>query len=72
MELVSIISGKRPDSSCPNFTEQIAVVWFLLDYKEYNEIMLKVFSRSDLENMSEAPWVNHVLPHIKALIQEMS
>ena len=72
MDLIGVISGKRIDSSTPNLTEQIAAIWFLLEYKEYYEVTKKIFSDSDLENMANAPWVKHVLPHIRKLIKEIS
>jgi hypothetical protein len=72
MDLIGVISGKRTDSTTPNLTEQIAAIWFLLEYKEYYEITKKIFSDSDLENMANAPWVKHVLPHIHKLIKEIS
>lgn len=72
MDLIGVISGKRIDSTTPNLTEQIAAIWFLLEYKEYYEITRKIFSDSDLENMANAPWVKHVLPHIHKLIKQIS
>ncbi len=72
MSLVSVISGKRTDSSTPNLTEQIAATWFLLEYKEYYTITRKIFGNSDLSNMANEPWVNHVLPHIEKLLEEIS
>ena len=32
----------------------------------------KIFSESDLENMANDIWVEHVLPHIHKLINEIS
>lgn len=72
MDLIGVISGKRVDSTTPNLTEQIAAVWFLLEYKEYYEITKKIFSESDLENMANEIWVQHVLPHIYKLLKEIS
>ena len=72
MDLIGVISGKRVDSSTPNMTEQIAAVWFLLEYKEYHAITKKIFSESDLENMANEIWVKHVLPHIHKLVKEIS
>jgi len=72
MDLIGVISGKRKDSTTPNLTEQIAAIWFLLEYKEYYEITRKIFSDSDFENMSGLLWVQHVLPHIRKLIKEIS
>lgn len=72
MDLIGVISGKRSDSSRPNFTEQIAAVWFLLEYKEYYETTKKIFSESDFENMADKAWVQHILPHIHKLIKEIS
>ncbi|TOA90231.1 hypothetical protein CGK17_16610 [Vibrio parahaemolyticus] len=69
MDLISIISGKRQDSSAPNITEQVAAVWFLVEYKEYYKTTVRIFSESDLENMANGPWVQHVLPHITKLIK---
>jgi len=71
MDLIGVISGKRKDSTTPNLTEQIAAIWFLLEYKEYYEITRKIFSDSDFENMSGLLWVQHVLPHIRKLIKEI-
>lgn len=72
MNLIGVISGKRLDSTTPNITEQIAAIWFLLEYKEYYEITKKIFSESDFENMATEPWVKHVGPHIKKLVKEIS
>jgi len=72
MDLIGVISGKRADSTTPNLTEQVAATWFLLEYKEYYEITAKIFSDSDLENMGNALWVQHVLPHIRRLINEIT
>ncbi len=72
MALVSIISGKRADSSTANMTEQIAATWFLLEYKEYYDITKKIFLNNDFENMADPLWVTHVLPHIKMLLKEIS
>lgn len=69
MNLISTVSGKRPDSTTPNLTEQIAAVWFLVEYKEYYTTTIRIFSDSDLEKMANEPWVEHVLPHIKKLLQ---
>lgn len=71
MDLIGVISGKRTDSTTPNLTEQIAATWFLLEYKEYYEVTKKIFSGSDLKNMANKPWVDHVLPHIQNLINEL-
>ena len=72
MNLIGVISGKRIDSTTPNITEQIAATWFLLEYKGYYDMTKKIFSESDLENMANEPWVQHVLPHIKRLIKEIT
>lgn len=71
MNLVSVISGKRSDSTTPNITEQIAATWFLLEYKEYYDMTRRIFSDSDLEKMANEPWVTHVLPHIRNLLKEI-
>ena len=72
MKLVGVISGKRIDSTTPNITEQIAATWFLLEYKEYYDMTLRIFSDSDLRNMGNEPWIKHVLPHIEKLIKEIT
>ena len=72
MELVSLISGNKKDSTPAKLTEMTAAVWFLLEYKEYYEITKRIFRDSDLENMAEESWVQHVLPHIKKLLKEIS
>jgi len=72
MDLIGLISGKRVDSSAPNITEQIAAVWFLLEYKEYYKTTKKIFSDSDFENMSNEAWVQHILPHIHKLLKEIA
>lgn len=71
MELISTISGDRPDGSTPRMTEQIAAVWFLLEYKEYTDITYKVFSYSDLDKLANQPWTEHVAPNIRLLLQEI-
>lgn len=72
MGLISTISGKSVDSISPKLTEQIAATWFLLEYKEYYNMTKRIFSNSDLKNMANKPWVDHVLPHIEKLIKEIS
>lgn len=72
INLVSVISGKRSDSTVPNITEQIAATWFLLEYKEYYNMTKRIFADSDLEKMANEPWVTHVLPHLNNLIKEIS
>jgi hypothetical protein len=72
MDLIGVISGKRTDSSTPNLTEQIAAIWFLLEYKEYYQTTKKIFSESELQDMANDIWVKHVLPHIKKLLKEIS
>lgn len=72
MGLISVISGKREDGTTPNLTEQIAATWFLVEYKEYYKTTGKIFLNSDLANMANEPWVKHVLPHIKAMLEEIS
>ena len=49
MSLISTISGKREDGQTPNFTEQIAATWLLLEYKEYYKITEKIFSKTTLD-----------------------
>jgi len=71
MELIGVVSGKRKDSTIPNFTEQIAAVWFLSEYKEYYGITKKIFSAGDIDKMSSEGWVQHVLPHIRKLVNEI-
>ncbi len=71
MDLISIISGKRNDGGTPNLTEQIAAIWFLLEYREYDEVTKKIFENSDLKEMANEPWVKHVLPHIEKLLAEI-
>ena len=72
MNLISTISGKREDGQTPNLTEQIAATWFLTEYKEYAKTTQKIFSNSDLEKMANLPWVEHVLPHIKSMLNELA
>ena len=72
MDLISIISGNRSDSTTPRMTEQIAAVWFLLEYKEYKDITYKIFSYSDLDTIANEPWIQHVAPQIKLLIQDIN
>ena len=72
MDLIGVISGKRSDSTTPNFTEQVAATWFLIEYKEYYSTTKRIFSQSDFENMADEGWVQHVLPHIHKLINEIS
>ncbi|MDD3183369.1 MAG: hypothetical protein PHD48_11290 [Alphaproteobacteria bacterium] len=72
MGLISTISGNRPDGSTPRITEQIAAVWFLLEYKEYRKITYKIFSSSDLKDMANEPWTKHVVPHIDQLMKEIA
>lgn len=71
MELISIISGYHINGSTPKLTEQIAAVWFLLEYKEYQDITYKIFFSTDLEKIANKPWIDHVVPHIKLLLQEI-
>jgi hypothetical protein len=73
MDLISTISGaNHPDGSTPRMTEQIAAVWFLLEYKEYTDITYKVFSYSDLDKLANKPWTEHVAPNIRLLLQEIA
>ncbi len=71
MDLIGVISGKRKGSSTPNMSEQIAAIWFLVEYKEYYDITRKIFSESDLENMTNRPWIKHLLPHIEKLLKQI-
>lgn len=71
MGLISTISGNRPDGSTPRITEQIAAVWFLLEYKEYHRITYRIFSSNDLKDMANEPWTKHVVPHIEKLLKEI-
>lgn len=52
-------------------TEQIAAVWFLLEYKEYASTTYKIFSSTDLETIANATWVQHVAPQIRLLLKEL-
>jgi hypothetical protein len=72
MNLISVISGKRTDSTTPNLTEQIAAIWFLLEYKEYYNLTKRIFGDSELADMANEPWIKHVLPHIQKLLAEIS
>ena len=72
MDLIGVISGKRADSTTPNLTEQIAAIWFLLEYKEYYGTTIKIFSESKLDKMANEIWIEHVLPHIDKLLKEIS
>lgn len=72
MELVSLISGNKKDGTPAKLTEMTAAVWFLLEYKEYYGITKRIFRDSDLENMAEDTWVQHVLPHINKLLNEIT
>ena len=71
MALISIISGKREDGTTPNLTEQIAATWFLLEYPEYKKTTKKIFENSDLKNMANGAWVEHVLPQIEFMLKEI-
>ncbi|HOO81245.1 MAG TPA: hypothetical protein PK513_01940 [Alphaproteobacteria bacterium] len=72
MQLISVISGKREDSSPSNLPEQIAATWFLIEYKEYFEITKKIFSNSDLKEMADETWIKHVLPQMQSMLKEIS
>ncbi|MEB3245975.1 MAG: hypothetical protein VKJ06_08345 [Vampirovibrionales bacterium] len=72
MGLISIISGRLPDGTSPAITEQVASVWFLLNYKEYKNITCKIFSHTDLDSMANEKWVAFVKPEVNALLKECS
>jgi hypothetical protein len=71
MELVGVISGKRPDATTSNFTEQIAAVWFLLEYKEYRDITNNIFSGGDLSEIGSEEWVKYIVPHIQKMLRSI-
>ncbi len=72
MHLVGITSGKRPDSSISNATEQIAAIWFLLEYKEYYKVTKRVFSNENkFKGMADDFWMEHVYPHTESLLKEI-
>lgn len=73
IQLIKVLSGsKENDSASICMTEQIASAWFLLEYKEYYKITLKILDNDDLQNMSNKPWQNFVLPQIKLVVQEIT
>jgi|GEM_PF-2925961 len=71
MDLIGIIAGNRPDGNHAKMTEQIAAVWFLLEYKEYKNITYKIFSNTDLDDIGNEVWRSHMKPNIKLLLQEI-
>jgi hypothetical protein len=44
MELINLASGKCPDERQIMLVEQLAAVWFLLEYPKYKEITCRIFS----------------------------
>lgn len=72
MDLIGVIAGKRKDSSTPNFTEQVAATWFLVEYKEYYHITKRIFADSNMEKMSTNQWVSIVGSHVKKMLIEIS
>lgn len=69
---IKILSGsKETDQSTICMTEQIAAAWFLVEYKEFHLITIKILDNDDLEKMSNEPWKKFVLPHIKKVISEV-
>ena len=71
MSLISIISGSHPDDRNVRITEQIAAIWFLLEYKEYEHLTCRIFSDNNLWAMANPPWIEHVFPHIERLLLEI-
>ncbi|MFA4994540.1 MAG: hypothetical protein WC521_04465 [Bdellovibrionales bacterium] len=72
MELVSTISGRHPDGNALCITEQIAAVWFLLEYKEYRDITFKIFSSKDVLDTAKGPTAKILVPHIEHLMKEIA
>ncbi len=72
MNLVSVISGMRKNGQGAKLTEQIAAVWFLLEYDEYKNITKKIFSETNLETVGDDIWTGHIAPQIKLMLDETS
>jgi hypothetical protein len=71
MNLINIISGKCPDGRVVMLTEEIAAVWLLLEYKEYDNITRKIYSHQAVRNSTAQEWNETVLPTIDELLQEL-
>lgn len=72
MQLIRVLSGsKTNDGQSVCMTEQIAAVWFLLEYREYYDITLKILDNGDLEKMSNKNWQELVAPQVRLLIEEI-
>lgn len=72
MQLIRIVSGSKPNEAVSiGMTEQIAAIWFLLEYKEYHHITLKILDNPDLEKMANERWNKFVLPQVRLLTEEI-
>ena len=72
MQLIGTLSGsKENDEYLIAMTEQIAAVWFLLEYKEYYDITLRILDIKELEKMSDSNWQEFVAPQVRLLIEEI-
>lgn len=69
---ISILSGSTQNAYHKiAMTEQIASVWFLIEYKEYYKLTLRILDNNELKNMSNNNWKNFVLPEIEKVINEI-
>lgn len=69
---IRILSGsKDTEGASICMTEQIAAAWLLLEYSEHFHITLKILDNSDLEKMSDRPWLDFVLPQIKQVVSDI-
>lgn len=72
MQLMRTLAGIKPDGSgSVAVTEQIAAIWFLLEYKEYHHITLRILDNSDLEEFAGDTLKRLVLPQIKLLVEKI-
>ncbi len=72
MKLMRMISGVSPNGDgSVGITEQIAAIWFLLEYKEYHDITLKILDNSGFEGNANGLVKQLVLPQIKLLVEEI-
>jgi hypothetical protein len=73
MELINLAVGKCPDGRQPMMPEEIAAVWFLLEYKEYYSITSKVFSDDNVRNNQTVPaWNEQIRPAVDSLLEKIS
>jgi hypothetical protein len=70
MDLIAMISGTRPDGNHAKITEQVAAVWFLLEYTEYYYLTHKIFEANDFSSIGNNEWTTYIVPQIRLLLKE--